>query len=237
MNIEPKRQLVEQVLATLRNTPGVRAAAASFTSPLAGAPNRGPAIDGNPAHSGSQGPSADFQVITPDYFEALGMTLVRGRAFERATHRESPARRHRQPDVRGPLPARARSPAHTVAFGGERQHEIVGVVADARYRDLEQPANPTFYVPLDQNDERWPFLSFTAWTEGDAAALGPVFREAMREADPNQPLSRVRTYDELLATAMAARRFNTLLVGDFAVTALLLAAVGTLGRWRFGDVQ
>jgi ABC-type antimicrobial peptide transport system permease subunit len=94
-------------------------------------------------------------------------------------------------------------------------------------------ADPTFYVPIEQNDERWPFLSFTAWTDGDAAALAPVFREAMRAADPNQPLSRVRTYEELLATAMAPRRFNTLLVGVFAVTALLLAAVGTFGVMAF----
>ena len=229
----PRRQLVDAVLTRLRRTPGVRAAAASFTSPLAGAPNRGLAIDGNPAHSGSQGPSADFQVITPDYFEALGITLVRGRAFDdRDTENRPPVVIVNQTFADRFLPG-LDPLTHTIAFGGERQHEIVGVVADARYRDLEQPADPTFYVPLDQNDERWPFLSFTAWTEGDAAALGPVFREAMREADPNQPLSRVRTYDELLATAMAPRRFNTLVVGAFAVTALLLAAVGTFGVMAF----
>lgn len=232
-NTEPRRQLVDAVLTRLQRTPGVRAAAAAFTAPLSGAPNRGFSIDGNPEHAGAQGPSADFQVITPDYFAALGVTLIRGRAFDdRDTADRPPVVIVNQTFVdrflsgRDPL-------AHTITFGADRRHAIVGVVGDARYRDIERPADPTFYVPLDQNDERWPFLAFTAWTDGDAAALGPVFRAAVQEADPNQPISRVRTYDELLATAMAPRRFNTLLVGVFAATALLLAGVGTFGVMAF----
>jgi putative ABC transport system permease protein len=232
-NTEPKRQLVAAVLARLRAMPGVRAVAASFTAPLAGAPNRGVSIDDNPDHRGAQGPSADFQVITPDYFRALGITLVRGRQFEDTDGaNRPPVVIVNQAFVDRFLPG-VDPLGHTVTFGGERRHEIVGVVADARYRDVERPADPTFYVPLDQNDERWPFLSFTAWTNGDAAALAPVFRDVMREADPNQPLSRVRTYEELLATALAPRRFNTLLVAVFAMTALLLAAVGTFGVMAF----
>lgn len=233
VNAEPKRQLVDTVIARLRNTPGVRAAAAAFTAPLAGAPNRGIILDGQPPQFTAQGPAADFQVITPDYFRALGITLVRGRGFDEDDRAGRPpvaivnqafAERY-LPGV-DPL-------GRGITFGGKRRHEIVGVVADARYRDIERPADPTFYVPLAQNDERWPFLSFTAWTDGEAAALAPVFRSAVREADPNQPLARVRTYDELLRTALAPRWFNTLLVGAFALTALLLAAVGTFGVMAF----
>ena len=58
---------------------------------------------------------------------------------------------------------------HVILFGGNKRHEIVGVVADARYRSVEQPADPTFYLPLEQNDERWPFLAFTVWTDGSAS--------------------------------------------------------------------
>jgi predicted permease len=232
-NTEPKRQLVTAVLARLRATPGVRAVAASFTAPLAGAPNRGFSIDDNPDPGGAQGPSADFQVVTPDYFRALGITFIRGRQFEDTDAADRPpVVIVNQALVNRFLPG-VDPLGRTITFGGDRRHEIIGVVADARYRDVERPADPTFYVPFDQNDERWPFLSFTAWTDGDAAALGPVFREAMRDADPNQPLSRVRTYDELLATALAPRRFNTLLIGVFALIALLLAAVGTFGVMAF----
>jgi len=233
VNAEPKRQLVESVLARLRNTPGVRAVAASFTAPLAGAPNRGFTIDRPGEKLTAQGPAADFQVITPDYFRALGITLVRGRAFDE-TDREgrAPVVIVNQVFVDRFMPG-ADPLGHTLTFGGNNRHQIVGVVADARYRDVERPADPTFYIPLLQNDERWPFLSFTAWTDGDAAALASVFREAVREADPNQPVARVRTYEDLLETALAPRRFNTLLVGLFALTAVVLAAVGTFGVMAF----
>ena len=108
-------------------------------------------------------------------------------------------------------------------------HEIVGVLADMRYRYVEAPADPTFYVPIAQNRERWPFLSFTAWIDGDPAAFAPIIRDAIRQADPNQAVTRLRTYDEILAGALAPRRFNTTLVATFACAALLLAAVGTYG--------
>jgi putative ABC transport system permease protein len=233
VNVEPKRQLVAAVLTKLRNTPGVRAAAAAFTAPLAGAPNRGIGLEGLAPQQGGNEPSADFQVITPDYFRALGITLVRGRGFdERDGAGQPPVIVVNRTFVDRFMPG-ADPIGRTVTFGGDYRHEIVGVVADARYRDIEQPADPTFYVPLAQNDERWPFLSFTAWTDGDPAALASVFRAAVREADPNQPIARIRTFEELLATGLAPRRFNTLLIGVFALTALLLAAVGTFGVMAF----
>jgi len=255
VNAEPKRQLVDAVVARLRDTAGVRAVAASFTAPLAGAPNRGVALDGQPASFTAQGPNADFQVITPDYFRALGITLVRGRAFD-DTDRDDrpPVTIVNQAFADRFLPG-VDPIGRTLIYGSDRRHEIVGIVANARYRDIERPADPTFYVPLAQNDERWPFLSFTVWyddgvggTDGAAvrsdgtsapssptssAAVIAALREAVRETDPSQPIARVRTYDELLASGLAPRRFNTLLVGVFAVTALLLAAVGTFGVMAF----
>jgi predicted permease len=229
IEIGPKRRLVDGVLERLRTTPGVLAAAASFTAPLAGAPNRGIRIEGQPEPPSGLGPNADFQVVTPDYFRALGITLVQGRTFDRSDRADAPpvlivneafANRY----LRGVEPV-----GQVVLFGGRSRHQVVGVVADARYRSVEQPADPTFYIPFEQNDERWPFLSFTAWSNGAAAELAPIMRESVRAIDPNQPIARIRTYDEILRTALAPRRFNTLLVGLFAFTALLLAAVGTYG--------
>lgn len=249
VNAGPKRQLVDAVVARLRATAGVRAVGASFTAPLAGAPNRGVALDGQPASSTAQGPNADFQVITPDYFRALGITLVRGRAFDDSDRDDRPPVAIVNQAFADRFLPGVDPIGRTLTYGGDRRHEIIGVVADARYRDIERPADPTFYVPLAQNDERWPFLSFTVWyddgnggtavrSDGTSVPSSPTaviaaLREAVREHDPSQPIARVRTYDELLASGLAPRRFNTLLVGVFAVTALLLAAVGTFGVMAF----
>ena len=235
VNIEPRRQLVNTVLARLREAPGVRAVGAAFTAPLGGAPNRGVAIEGQPRRSAGQEPSGDFQAVTPDYFRAVGITLVRGRSFaatDDAGH--PPVAIVNQAFVDRYLPG-ADAIGRVVTFGGDRHHEVVGVVTDARYRDIELAADPTFYVPLDQNDERWPFLSFIVWTDEAAggglplSSVAAAIRAAVHEADPSQPIARLRTVDELVAAGLAPRRFNTLLVGIFAMTALLLAAVGTYG--------
>jgi putative ABC transport system permease protein len=228
IDARPKRALVASVLERLRATPGVRAAAASFTAPLAGAPNRGIRIDGRPDRGPGYSQSADFQVVTPDYFRALGMTLIRGRGFTAADDEGAqPVMVVNQTFVDRYLPG-GDPIGHAVLFGGKMRHQIVGIVNDARYRNVEQPADPTFYIPLAQNDERWPFLTFTVWSDtgGDVPA---ALRGAVRGADPNLPIAQIRAYDEILRTALAPRRFNASLVGIFATVALLLAAVGTYG--------
>ena len=85
--------------------PGVRAAGAAFTAPLGGAPNRGVAIEGQPARSSGQEPSADFQAVTPDYFRAVGITLVRGRSFAGTDDADASAGGDRESGLRRSLPA------------------------------------------------------------------------------------------------------------------------------------
>jgi predicted permease len=230
-----KLQFVDSVLQSVGAAPGVRAVGASFTSPLTGAPNRGISIPGRPDKGPGLADTADFQVITPDFFRAAGMTLVRGRTFTDADQDAT---------MRVAVVNQAFVDAHfageepigrSLAFGATNKAEIVGVVANARYRRVESPADPTFYLPITQNDERWPFMSFTAWTDGDRASLATVMRDAIRRADPNQAVTRVRTYGDSVAEALAARRFNTTLIGVFAMSALLLAAVGTYGVMAYAE--
>src|SRR5687767_4305776 len=236
--IDPSRKIrfINTVLDAIRSGPGVNAVAASFTAPLTGAPNRGIRIEGDPPFPPDNQPNADFQVITPEYFRALGITLVAGRHFSVADRADAPpvviinqALADKYFPGRDPI-------GRVLLFGGSKRHEIVGIAADARYRSVEREADPTFYLPLEQNDERWPFLAFTVWTDGGPAATtaaAGLLRSAVRQADPQQPISRVRSIEEILGDSMAARRFNTWIVALFAATALLLAAIGTYGVMAF----
>lgn len=229
VDIEPRRQLVARVLETLRATPGVQRVAASFTPPLAGAPNRGVRIEGEPEPPPNEEPDADFQAITGDFFATQGIAVVAGRTFDdRDRAGGAPVAIVNRAFVARHLGGRDPL-GRELTFGGGRRHQIVGVVADARYRDVEQPADPMVFVPLDQNDERWPYLAVMAWTTGDPASLGPVIRAAVRTVDPLQPVTRIQTYDEVLARGLAPRRFNATLAAVFAGVAIVLALVGTYG--------
>jgi putative ABC transport system permease protein len=242
-----KLRFVSAVLDRLRREPLVAAAAVAFTAPLDAAPNRGVRVVGEPDPASGLQPAADFQVVSPDFFRVNGIPLLAGRAFiESDNASTAPVAIVNQAFVDEMLSG-GNPIGRVLGYGGNRRHEVIGVVANARYRDVEREAEPTFYVPLTQNDERWPFLSFQVSTRAPVnagttprfagtpdshsgtAAVMTALRAAIREADPGQPISQVRTYDEIIAVAMARRRFNTFLVTLFAATALLLAAVGSYG--------
>lgn len=233
IDVTPKLQFVDRVLDRVRQTPGVRTAAAAFTSPLTGAPNRGILVEGRPPASPGVGDTADFQVVTPDFFRTVGAALISGRTFTPIdTAASTPVvivnQAFADTYLAGQNPLGRR-----IQFGGDLVHEIVGIVSDMRYRSVEAAADPTFYLPITQNTERWGFLSFSVWTEGDASAALASLHAAIREADPNQAVARLRSFDDILSTALAARRFNTSLVAALAGTALLLAAIGTYGVMSF----
>jgi putative ABC transport system permease protein len=85
------------------------------------------------------------------------------------------------------------------------------------------------YLPYLQDREPWNWAMFALRTQADPAALAPAIRQAVADADPEQPVARIRTMEEIAGTLGAERRFNTLLLALFSAVALLLAAIGTYG--------
>ena len=224
----PVERFVSSVLETMERQAGVRGVAAAFTAPLSGAPNRGIRIVGAPEPAGGQEPDADFQVVTPGFFKTLGLRLTAGRLLAASDDRRATpvvvvndafAARHF---------AGMAAVGRVIEFGG-RPHEVVGVVGDTRYRRVETAPYPTFYVPLAQNTEAWPFLAFLVWSDADPAVVSGALRAAVRQADPAQPIATIRPLPAAVDDALAARRFNTALVTLFAAVTMLLAAIGAYG--------
>jgi ABC-type antimicrobial peptide transport system permease subunit len=180
-----------------------------------------------------QGGYADYAVANEGYFRSLGIPLTRGRLFDDrdgadaphvAVISESLAREdvwHNQDPI-----------GHTIEFGNmdgdPRLLTVVGVVGDVRERNLETPPRPTIYVNYRQRPQSTSHFSLVARTAGDPTALINSARKIIRDLDPGVPPS-TNTFATIFAASTNARRFNLVLFGIFAGTALLLAVAGIYG--------
>ena len=174
--------------------------------------------------------TADYCAVSPAYFRALGIPLIRGRVFE---DRDGPDAPHAA--VISESLARAQWPGadpigRTIEFGNMdgdlRPLTIVGVVGDTREYGPEQPPRPTVYVDLLQR----PRFSATVVIRlaADSRAIIGAARGVLREVAPEVP-PRFRTFTEIYSAALGSRYFNLTLVASFAGTALVLAVAGVYG--------
>ena len=174
--------------------------------------------------------TADYGAATPRYFRALGIPLVKGRLFD---DRDQPDRPHVA--LVSESLARSRWPGEdpigrTIEFGNMdgdlRPLTVVGIVGDTREYGPEQPPRPTMYVNLVQR----PRFSTTVVmrSSADPRAVTAAARGVLRDLAPDVP-PRFRTFDQIYAASLGSRRFNLILVGVFAGTALILAIGGIYG--------
>jgi putative ABC transport system permease protein len=242
--IEFHRRLLDQVEAV----PGVEYAGTAMLLPYAGSSGTfGYTLD-SPL-SGDQTVSIISQQASPDFFRALGIPLVRGRAFDErdvdgsepvVIISESLAKRY-WPDQE-PLGQR-------IKWGDAKFASpwmtVVGVVGDVRLRGLDSEARPALYVPNLQLGDPVKTLAgatlrdiltadartinLVVRTTTDPERIANDVRTAVWAVDPNQPVTRVRTMEKVLADTMILPRFSTLLLSTFGGVALLLAAAGIYG--------
>jgi len=223
--------LYDGLLERLRGLPRVEAAAVVNLVPLTGG------FDGNtvtaddlPEPAPGDERSAQTRSVSPDYFRVMGISLRRGRLFSENDRAGAPpvsvinevlARRF-WPD-QDPLGKRV-----TVAGTSTR---VVGVVANVKHLNLEEPAPPRIYLPRAQGTIPWQlrYNTVVLRAQGDPALLAPAVREIVRDADLELPIAKLRTMEQIVTSSAAPPRFRTVLLGSFAGLALVLAAVGIYG--------
>ena len=234
--IRVHREIVTRVAAL----PGVRAAGSVRILPLTATIGNWSITLEHRQRKVGENDNGDWQIVTPGYFEALGVRMARGRAI---TARD---------DESAPLVAVINETMAARYWPGEdalgrRYHlgtmdqpwiEVVGISRDVHHNAVIEHSRAEMYVPHAQ----WPRatrgsarvgMTLVVKTDGDPMALAPRIRDEIRAIDRRVPLSDVRTVEDVAAAALAEPRFTTLVLSVFAGLALLLAAVGLYGVVSF----
>jgi predicted permease len=227
------RNFVRGLETRLAATPGVVNAGIATDLPLDG---RNFVISyiirGKPQPPRNQQPSARIVPSTPDYFKAVGMTVLRGRAFDGAD-RDGAAQVAvvNAAFVRKNFPSEDPLGQYVELGWSEDGHRrggtIVGVVNDVKQRSLEADIEPTVYLPFDQAPRSG--LSIAVRTSGNHVSVAPTLRAQLKELDADLPIYNLRPMSEIVASSVATERFYMVLLTAFAGVALLLSAVGLYG--------
>jgi putative ABC transport system permease protein len=173
---------------------------------------------------------ADFCVVTDEYFQVLGIPLIRGRIFDERDGPDSP-----HVAVISDSLARDRWPnqdpiGHTIEFGNMdgdlRLLTIVGVVGDVHEDSLDAPPPPTVYVNLFQRPRS--AITLTMLSDADTRSVTSAARGILHDLDPEIP-AKFGTFSQIYSASLGSRRFNVILIGFFGIVALLLATAGVFG--------
>ncbi|HEX5424210.1 MAG TPA: ABC transporter permease [Candidatus Acidoferrales bacterium] len=246
---KPEKQIAffRNVLDQLSSTPGVTAAGAGYPLPFTGGNSSASfAIEGLTVPPGSPGPWGDIRFVTPGYFTALGIPLIKGRLFTESDRTgsqdvaiidENLARQYwpNEDPIGKEIRRGSKSPWAV----------IVGVVGHIRFTQLvgensssqgsQSASAGVYYFPIYQTEAPYGFL--IAKSSGNPLAVADAIRRAVRGQDANQPVSDMKSMDDRIAESLGPQRFAASLLAVFAVLATILAAVGLYGLVSYSVTQ
>jgi putative ABC transport system permease protein len=234
---EQQTAFANALLERVKNLPGVQSAGLTHSMPLVSDYVLGFNIEGRPAIDPSDLPNTNYYAVTPDYFRAMGIRLVRGRIFSAQDDAKAPrvaiinetlARQHFPNE--DPIGKRI-----NITNGPDTWREIVGIVGDIKQYGVDKATSNQSYEPFAQV----PFssLNVVIRTSGPPAALLGAIRPTVYAVDKDQPIGTIRPLEEIMADSIARQRFAMTLLTVFSLVALIIAAVGIYGVMAYSVVQ
>ncbi|MBA3884073.1 MAG: ABC transporter permease, partial [Chthoniobacterales bacterium] len=217
--------------------PGVQAVGAISYLPLTGPAARdGFKIVGQPEPAPGQEPGVEVRVITPTYFQAMGIPLLKGRLLDERDGKDSRVLLINETMAKKYFPNQDPVGKRIeVTWGDGEIDEIVGVVGDIREGALNKEPETAIYWPHPR--EPYSGMALVVRTSGDATRFGTTVAKEIRALDPEQPVADVRTMKQVISKSIARPRFNTVLLSIFAGVALVLASVGLYGVMNYSATQ
>jgi putative ABC transport system permease protein len=231
-------EFYERLLERVGQLPGVDEVAAVNFIPIdrGGTSSSNFTVVGQPPPPKGQEPYAEYRMISPRYFEAIGTPLRQGRAFTAADDERSPrvvivsetmARRF--------FPGGKAVGGHLVINEKDGPLEVVGVAADVKDEDIEEEAELSVYLPYRQDP--WWKMGLIIRTASGPEGLAPAVRSEVLALDRDLPVYNVRTMQAVIDETLSPKRLAMILFGFFAFCALLLAAVGIYAVMSFAVTQ
>ncbi len=230
------RDVVERVGAL----PGVQAAGGVLSLPINAGINGDlifviegrPLVPGEETHGG-------YQLATPGYFPALGIPVIRGRAFTTADDSDAPRVAVINQAMADLYWSHDDPIGKRVTWGDPDDDAvwstIVGIVGNTRHNGLDEPPRPEIFQPYMQVS--MPYMTLVVRSGMDVTSLTSVIRSTVMDIDPQQPIYEVHSMEQVLFESLGSRRFNMYLLVVFAVTAIVLAGVGLYGVLSFSVAQ
>ena len=239
--IPTQTQFRQNLLDRVNSLPGVQAAMVSEL-PLSGEQlTHNFIIDGRPPLAVGEEPELNVRNVGGDYFHTMKIPIIQGRDITAQDRAEAPmvgvvneSFVHQYFPDENPLGKRIRW-----ARGETPQWmTIVGIVGDVKHFGLNQPEEPAFYYSYFQSEHPWKrWMYLIVRSKEDPAALANQVKSEIWAVDKQLPVTKIKLMTEVMSASIASQRFNLTLMSIFAITALLLAAVGIYGVIAFSVTQ